>query len=191
MAPRRKIIKRKTCKRSKKNTGFDPASIAVSVGIGAVKKIPDIAKWVGEKGKDALGYCLTLAGILAPPLWEGIKFLSKNGFQAFNKLVVGLWRDGHKRTIDVNNIKKLLNDMVKKLTMKDPALREDPIMYDIIEMNKLCFYIESLNRDGMNEVIYEDMRNQITERLKHLCAEFGKVMNEQRTVNGQEVINTN
>ena len=81
--------------------------------------------------------------------------------------------------------------MVKKLTLKDPSLQEDPIMYDIIEMNKLCFYIESLNREGMNEVIYEDMRNRVTEQLKQLCAEFGKVMNSQRTVNGQEVINTN
>ena len=88
-----------------------------------------------------------------------------------------MWKDNNKRTINVSNIKTLLKDMMSKLDYQNPALRGEPIFQYINEMNELCFYVETLNRQGMTEAMYDDLRHKITEQLKKLCAEFGRIMN--------------
>ena len=177
MTPPKKTIKRKTCKRSKKITRFWGTTLLISAGSALLSSLPWLYDKIKDTGKEALAYSIQIAGFLAPILWDGVKFLSDKGFNSFRKLMVGMWKDNNKKTINVSNIKSLLKDMMSKLNYEDPVLRGEPIFQYITEMNELCFYVETLNRQGMTEAMYEDLRSKITEQLKKLCAEFGKIMN--------------
>ena len=170
----KKYTKRKTCRRTKQVTGS--MAVALSIGSALLDKIPWLVDKIQGTGKDILGMCISLAGLVAPPLWKSIKYLSNTGFDAFKNLVVGMWKDSHKKTVDTKPIKKLLNDIMKKLTLIYPDFKNDPIYYDIVEINKLCFYIDSMNQEGMNQIMFENMRDRVTESIKNLCMEFGKIM---------------
>ena len=51
-------------------------------------------------------------------------------------------------------------------------------MYDINELNKLCYYIDNMNEDGMSKLEFEDAQWKLTNDIKVLLIEFGQVMNK-------------
>ena len=181
--PRKKTSKRKTCKRSRKQTGFAIsagtllATGATAAGKWLLDKVPEWVNKAKEGAKDTLDMGLKVGAVVAPPLLEGIKYLSTKGFNALSNFFGGLWKSSHKKTIDTSKVKAVLSDMVRKLKLKDPNLENDPIMYDIIELNKTCFYIDSLNEEGLSQVMFEEMKRKLSEQLKFVITEFGKVMN--------------
>ena len=188
--PKRKTIKRKTCRKTKKTTGMGEILFAtLGPAIASATKnianaLPGLWDKLGNVAMTALGYASSVANFVAPKLWEAAKYLSDKGLRALTNIITGLWSNTHKKTINTTQIKNLLSDMLRKIERKDPRLKDDPIMNDIYDLTRLCFYIDSLNQNGMTDVEYEDMRNRITESLKYLIPEFGKLMNpEEQTIN--------
>ena len=125
-----------------------------------IKPVAETGKEVTkEVSKVALTAIAVGIGFIAPILWKGVHYLSTTGFHALYDLMIELWNDAHKKTINTSNVKTLLRDMKKKLLLKNPDLKNSTIMNDIKELTKVCYYIDNLNLEGMPKILHEDMKN--------------------------------
>ena len=174
--------KNKKCKQTVKITGFSPTLIFKAIdAIGTV--VGTIGHYCGkavetaaEGGKMVLGAAAVVLGFIAPPIWFGAKYLTQTGFNALYNLLTELYKDTKKKTINTKNVKELLRDIKRKILTKNPQLKNSAIMYDINELNKLCYYIDNMNEAGMTKLEYEDCQWKLTNDVKALLIEFGKVM---------------
>ena len=155
---------------------------AISVVCDVAKSITGYAgaaaKGIVDTGMITLAYAAVVLGFVAPVIWAGTKYLSKTGFNALNNLLISLWRSAHLKKVNTDDAKELLRDMKRKILTKNPKLKDDPIMYDIKELNKLCYYIDNMSTEGMTKLEYEDAQWKLTNDIKVLLIEFGKVMNK-------------
>ena len=109
-------------------------------------------------------------------VWDCIKFLGITGLTALRDLVVDLWKDGTKRKIKTDNLKAFVVIVRRKLIRKNPDYKKDPIFTDLSELNKLCFYIENLNEEGMEKQQQLEIRKLAATHIRSILKQFKKIM---------------
>ena len=148
-----------------------------AVGGTILSAIPNVIATLGNIGTATLSAAAIAAGFVGPPLWDGIKFLSKTGFKSLYHFLVDFWRDESSDTIPTDNIKAIIVDIKKQLIHKNPELKNDPIMEDLSELNKLCFIIDSMNEEGLTAQQYDELKQKLTDDLKYIFHQFRTIMN--------------
>ena len=119
-------------------------------------------------------------------VWDCIKFLGITGLTALRDLVVDLWKDGTKRKIKTDNLKAFVVIVRRKLIRKNPDYRKDPIFTEISELNKLCFYIENLNEEGMEKQQQLEIRKLAATHIRSILKQFKKLMSAADVVPKKE-----
>ena len=109
-------------------------------------------------------------------VWDCIKFLGVTGLTALRDLFVDLCKDGTKRTIKTDNLKAFVNIIKRKLIKKNPDYKKDPIFNDLSELNKLCFYIEGLNEEGMEKEQQIHIKKLAATHIRKILIQFKKLM---------------
>ena len=142
-----------------------------------ISLLPTIITWAGKAGATTLAAAAVAAGFVGPPLWDGIKYLTKTGFKSLYRFLVGIWRDETYDRIPTDNIKAIIADIKKQLLDKNPEYKNDSIMEDLSELNKLCFIIDSMNENGLTPQQYDELRQKLTDDLKFIFLKFRDLMN--------------
>ena len=147
--PRRKRI----CKKQRKITGSYIPGMDTALHIGGI-----VLGWLGNI------------------VWDCIKFLGITGLTALRDLITDLWKDGTKRKIKTENLKTFINVIKRKLAKKNPDYRKEPIFVDISVLNRLCYYFENLNEEGMESNQQEEIQKLVATHLKSILRQFKKIM---------------
>ena len=127
------------------------------------------------------GFAESVLGWLGNILWDCIKFLGITGLTALRDLIVDLWKDGTKRKLKTDNLKAFIILIKRKLLRKNPEYKNDPIFVDISELNRLCYYIENLNQDGMDKEELIEIRKLAAKHIKTILKQFKKLMSAPDT----------
>lgn len=145
--------RRRTCRKQKKITGSYIPGMDTALHIGGI-----VLGWLGNV------------------VWDCIKFLGITGLTALRDLITDLWKDGTKRKIKTDNLKTFINVIKRRLAKKNPNYRNEQIFADISELNRLCYYIENLNEEGMESNQQEEIQKLVATHLKNILKQFKKIM---------------
>ena len=203
--PRKKTInkttkrttKRRTCRRTSRTTGAGVMLTLAAIGkmvantmSAIMKALPGIAETMTNAALTAFSYASTAADFIGPKIWNSFQFLTGDGFKALSNSITSMWKDDHKLKIDTKQVHKVLDSIQQRILRNDPELENDPIFNDINQMRNFLNRVEQLNQQGMDDSTYNEVRRKLTDNLKKIITEFGKLMKHgaNGNSNGQETI---